>query len=327
MDLNEAVELLNKGEVVAFPTETVYGLGANALQSEAVARIFAVKGRPGDNPLIVHVAKREQLEGLVQDIPEGAGLLMDEFWPGPLTLVLPKTERIPTIVSAGLPTVGVRVPAHPLALELLDKLTFPLAAPSANLSGRPSPTRAEHVLADLQGKIPAILDGGRTGQGLESTVLDCTVQPFRLLRPGGITLEELRRLVPVQAVETEESGAPRSPGTKYKHYAPNALTFLVIGPCAAAKIKLLGEGYLREGRKVGVMTWDERVDLFPRFTILSMGPMGDLPHLAGELYHLLREADRLRIEVLFIEGVSEEHLGYTIMNRLRKAAADRVIET
>ncbi|HHY15408.1 MAG TPA: threonylcarbamoyl-AMP synthase [Firmicutes bacterium] len=328
-ELNEAVALLNRGEVVAFPTETVYGLGANALQSEAVARIFAIKGRPGDNPLIVHVADRNRLAGLVRDIPAAAGLLMEKFWPGPLTLVLPKTDRIHSIVSAGLPTVGVRVPAHPLALELLNKLTFPLAAPSANLSGRPSPTRPEHVLSDLAGRIPAILDGGRTGRGLESTVLDCTVWPFRLLRPGGVTPEELRQWVPVQAdAETgREGAAPLSPGMKYEHYAPDAQVFLVVGAGAGAKINSLSEDYLQKGCKVGVMTWDERVSLFPRLTALPMGPTGDVAYLASQLYHLLREADRLKIDVLYIEGVSEENLGFTIMNRLRKAAGNLVIET
>ncbi|MDI9440549.1 MAG: threonylcarbamoyl-AMP synthase [Firmicutes bacterium] len=325
-ELDQAVDLLTRGEVVAFPTETVYGLGANALDSQAVEKIFVVKGRPADNPLIVHLHSPEQLEPLVECVPEKAKMLMDRFWPGPLTLVLPKTERVPEIVSAGLSTVGVRIPVHPLALQLLERLPFPLAAPSANISGRPSPTRAEHVWADLKGRIPAILDGGPTGRGVESTVLDCTVEPFRLLRPGGVTLEELRQYVPVEA-EDGEPQVPRSPGMKYSHYAPDAQVFLVVGGRSAEKINELSEQYLREGRRVGIMTWDERVELFPALVPLSMGPNGDLAHLAGQLYHLLREADRLGIDVLFVEGVSEQHLGLAIMNRLRKAAENRVIET
>ncbi|HPT83512.1 MAG TPA: L-threonylcarbamoyladenylate synthase [Limnochordia bacterium] len=326
--LDRAAELLSQGEIVAFPTETVYGLGANALDPLAVAKIFQAKGRPQDNPLIVHCTGVEQVEGLVREIPPQALLLMDRFWPGPLTLVLKKGEIIPEVVTAGLDTVAVRVPDHPVALALLQAVSFPLAAPSANLSGRPSPTRAEHVLQDLQGRIPAVLDGGETGWGVESTVLDCTEYPFRLLRPGGVTLEELRELVPVSfgAAEPGEE-PPRSPGMKYAHYAPQAEVFLVSGPTAADKIQELSESFLAKGQKVGVLTWDERARLYPGLTVLSMGPEGDLPGLASRLYHLLRRADELGLEVLFAEGVPEERLGLAIMNRLRKAAKGREIIT
>ncbi|MCK9525103.1 MAG: L-threonylcarbamoyladenylate synthase, partial [Limnochordia bacterium] len=232
-EIGEAARLLAEGKVVAFPTETVYGLGANALNPQAVAAIFQAKGRPQDNPLIVHLSEGGQVEAFVKDIPAQARLLMERFWPGPLTFVLEKTERIPSVVTAGLETVAVRVPDHPIALELLKQIEFPLAAPSANVSGRPSPTRAQHVLADLDGLIPAILDGGETGWGLESTVLDCTVWPFRLLRPGGVTLEDLRALVPVQYGAAQgghvEEQVPRSPGMKYQHYAPEADVYLVTG--------------------------------------------------------------------------------------------------
>lgn len=330
-DLDQAASLLQQGEVVAFPTETVYGLGANALNPKAVEKIFQAKGRPNDNPLIVHCSSRDQLGDLVENIPVAAQLLMDKFWPGPLTLVLPKSAVIPLEVTAGLKTVGIRIPDHPLALELIEKTGFPLAAPSANLSGRPSPTRAEHVWVDLQGKIPAILDGGETGWGLESTVLDCTVQPFRLLRPGGVTLEQLREITPIQVDQTIYGSSltitPASPGMKYQHYAPQAEVFLVLGENSPAKIRQLGEECLQGGKKVGVMTWSEQVDLYPQFISLPMGPKGDLEVLAHKLYHLLRESDRLGLDVLFIEGVSEEHLGLAIMNRLRKAANDQVIYT
>lgn len=328
-EMPEAARLLSQGHVVAFPTETVYGLGANALDPKAVAGIFKAKGRPQDNPLIVHCGDQGQVEEFVQEIPLGARLLMDKFWPGPLTLVLKKTEIIPAVVTAGLDTVGMRVPDHPLALELLRQTGFPLAAPSANLSGKPSPTRADHVYADLAGKIPAILDGGETGWGLESTVLDCTVTPFRLLRPGGVTLEELQTLVPVQlggGIGAENEDAPRSPGMKYKHYAPEAEVYLISGEGAPSKILELSEPYLKGGQGVGVMTWAERARLYPGFKVLSMGPEGDLGSLASKLYHLLREADTLGLKVLFIEGVREENLGLAIMNRLRKAAEGREIK-
>jgi len=329
-ELDEAVRLLESGEVVAFPTETVYGLGANALNSKAVAKIFEAKGRPGDNPLIVHCANQNQIFEFTREIPQEAFKLMERFWPGPLTLVFKRTDRIPKIVSAGLDTVGIRIPDHPLALRLLDKTGFPLAAPSANLSGKPSPTRAEHVYSDLDGKIPAILDGGPTGWGLESTVLDCTVSPFRLLRPGGVTLEELRGFGKIQFagdILEEMTDAPRSPGMKYEHYAPEAKVHLVLGENTPAKIKKLGEDYVRAGNKVGVMTWEERKHLYGDFTILSMGSMGDLNRFAVNLYHLLREADRLGVQQLFVEGVKDDHLGLAIMNRLRKAANNRIIKT
>ena len=320
-----AAELLAQGEVVAFPTETVYGLGANALNPEAVGRIFTAKGRPQDNPLILHCSGVEQVEPFTLEIPSAARLLMEHFWPGPLTLVLKKTGAVPLVVTAGLDTVAVRVPDHPVALSLLQEVNFPIAAPSANLSGRPSPTRAEHVLQDLGGRIAAVVDGGETGWGVESTVLDCTVQPFRVLRPGGVTVEELQQLVDVTWDAIQELEAPRSPGMKYEHYAPNAEVFLVTGPGAAPKILELSEPLLADGQKVGVMTWEERAELYPALTVLPMGRAGDLSSLAHKLYHLLRAADQLGLQVLFVEGVDEEHLGLAIMNRLRKAAKGRVI--
>lgn len=328
--IKEAAALLSKGEVVAFPTETVYGLGANALDVQAVRKIFQAKGRPQDNPLIVHCHDQVQVKEHVLEIPFDAQRLMDRFWPGPLTILLKKAASIPAEVTAGLDSVGMRIPDHPVALELLKETGFPLAAPSANLSGKPSPTRAEHVLADLGGKIPAIVDGGETGWGLESTVLDCTVFPFRLLRPGGVTLEELQSITSIQlgggiTHATEE--APRSPGMKYQHYAPEAIVYLVLGEGTPEKIEELSEEYLRKGQKVGVMTWDERTCLYPKLTVLTMGPEGDLISLGQKLYHLLREADRLGLQALFIEGVKEDRLGLAIMNRLRKAANNREIRT
>ena len=326
--LQAAAEILQAGGRVAFPTETVYGLGANALDPEAVRGIFRAKRRPADNPLIVHLAALEQAGELAQNIPPAAVRLAKHFWPGPLTLILPKRGAVPGIVTAGLPSVAVRVPAHSLALKLLRTAGLPLAAPSANLSGRPSPTRAEHVMHDLAGRIPAVLDGGETGFGVESTVLDCTVQPFRVLRPGGLTVEQLAELVEV-SVEAPAVGTepPRSPGMKYAHYAPEAEVFLVSGPGAAAKIQELSEGFLMKGQRVGVMTWEERAPLYPGLVVLPMGHQGDLAELASRLFHLLRQADELGLQVLFVEAVSEERLGLAIMNRLRKAAKGREIRT
>lgn len=235
--LHDAGEVLRRGGLVAFPTETVYGLGANALDPQAVGRIFVAKGRPGDNPLIVHVAQGESLAGLAREVPEVARRLMAEFWPGPLTLVLPKTERVPAEVTAGLPTVAVRMPDHEVALGLIAAAGVPVAAPSANRSGRPSPTTAAHVWEDLHGRVELILDGGPTGVGVESTVLDVTGPVPVLLRPGGVALEELRRAVGEVAVDPALHGGkvarPKSPGMKYIHYAPRAPLTLVTPPSGA----------------------------------------------------------------------------------------------
>lgn len=329
-ELDKAAQLLRAGEVVAFPTETVYGLGANALDPRAVAAIFTAKGRPQDNPLIVHCYSQEQLAGVVREIPPKARDLMNRFWPGPLTLVLPKGEQIPPIVSAGLDTVAVRIPDHPVALALLKKTGIPVAAPSANVSGRPSPTRADHVLFDLGGRIKAIVDGGETGWGVESTVLDCTTEPSRILRPGGITLEKLLEVTNVEVdpgVYGKAQARPRSPGMKYRHYAPEADVYLIVGEKTPEKIRELGEHYRKLGKRVGIMAVTEHVSFYNGFTVLDMGSKETLQEISSRLYHLLREVDRTGIEVLLVEGVSEEHLGMAIMNRLRKAASNQVIQT
>lgn len=329
-ELDKAAQLLQAGKCVAFPTETVYGLGANALDPEAVKAIFTAKGRPQDNPLIVHCYSQKQVREVVSEIPPKVQTLMNRFWPGPLTLVLPKGDLIPPVVSAGLDTVAVRIPDHPVALALLEKADIPVAAPSANVSGRPSPTRAEHVLFDLGGRIGAVVDGGETGWGVESTVLDCTTTPFRILRPGGITLEKLREVTDVEVdpgVYGPAHTKPRSPGMKYKHYAPDADVYLIVGEGTPAKIRELGEHYKRLGRRVGVMAVTEHISLYSDFTVLDMGSKLALQEISSRLYHLLREVDRTGIEVLLVEGVSEEHLGMAIMNRLRKAASNQVVQT
>ncbi len=322
-----AADLLRQGECVAFPTETVYGLGANALDEKAVAKIFLAKGRPADNPLIIHCHSRAQLSDLVVGWPRQAEILMDAFWPGPLTLVLYKKPCIPSIVTGGLATVALRFPDHPVALSLLKAADLPIAAPSANVSGKPSPTRAEHVMEDMLGKIAAIIDGGPTGGGVESTVLDCTVSPFRILRPGGITLEQIRALVPVEldSGENENADIPRSPGMKYRHYSPDAQVVLVTGGKIEEEIQVQINHFQARGMKVAVMAFNES----PKYSgayLLDMGSKSDVSVAAARIYHLLRQADALGVDLILIEGLPDADLGRTIMNRLRKAAG-KVVQT
>ncbi|NLY11613.1 MAG: threonylcarbamoyl-AMP synthase [Firmicutes bacterium] len=321
--LQEAIDLLKDGECVAFPTETVYGLGADALNQEAVKKIFLAKGRPADNPLIVHIADRKQINDLVVEVPAEAQVLIEKFWPGPLTLVLKKKLSVPDIVTAGLSTVAVRMPDHPVALQLL-KSGVPLAAPSANISGKPSPTRAEHVFSDLNGRIPAIVDGGATQSGVESTVIDCTISPFRLLRPGGVTFEQLKNYCQIEIDRGvyHHVDKPRSPGMKYKHYSPDADLVLVMGEDKVSTI--VQQVKLHPNKSVGIMAVSEHIKIYrehcPGTTLLEMGSKYDLPTVAENIYHLLREVDARGLELVFVEGFPEENLGMAIMNRLRRAA-------
>jgi L-threonylcarbamoyladenylate synthase len=330
--LAQAAEALRKGELVAFPTETVYGLGANATDAAAVMKIFAAKGRPADNPLIVHVADREALAGVVSAVPPDAVKLMNRFWPGPLTLVLPKAAAVPDAASGGLPTVGVRMPDHPVALALIRAAGVPLAAPSANKSGRPSPTSADHVLEDLAGRVAIVIDAGETGVGLESTVLDVTVSPAVLLRPGGITVEQITEeigpIVVDRALDGVKAGeAPRSPGMKYTHYAPNSPMILVDGPVLQmqAKIRDLLYEYQQEGRRVGIMCSNESRGVYQAPVILEYGSRADLTSMASDLFSTLRAFDRHEVDVILAEGVPTSGIGLAIMNRLRRAAGGQVV--
>lgn len=329
--LDEAVALIKQGECVAFPTETVYGLGANALDEEAVSKIFAAKGRPADNPLIVHICSMDQIDDLTAGCHPLAKDLMRRFWPGPLSLVLPKSHQIPGIVSAGLDTVAIRMPDHPLALELIRRSELPIAAPSANISGSPSPTRAEHVLVDLDGRIPMIVDGGPTGWGVESTVLDCTCLPFRVLRPGGVTVEQLRQFAEIDidpaVFHNGVTEKPRSPGLKYRHYAPKAEVVLVVGDRIPETINQLARSPEYAGRKIGVLAVSEHLDAYPGLTVLDLGPRHDPKTAAARLYSLLRAVDQLGLDVVFVEGFVEKEIGLAVMNRLRKAAGSRVIQS
>ncbi|HWI52158.1 MAG TPA: L-threonylcarbamoyladenylate synthase [Symbiobacteriaceae bacterium] len=329
----EAAAAIRSGGLVAFPTETVYGLGADAANAAAVARIFVAKGRPSDNPLIVHVSDRDMLADVVKEIPPKAEKLIERFWPGPLTLVLPKLPGIPDSVTCNLPTVGVRMPHHPVALALIRAAGVPIAAPSANRSGRPSPTAAEHVVEDLTGRIDVILDGGETGVGVESTVIDMTVDPPVLLRPGGVTVEQLIKEIGEVVVDSSVHGAeageaPRSPGMKYKHYAPRAQVILVDGPVLQmqAKIKDLAYEYEEEGQKVGVMCCNESRGVYQSPVVLEYGSREDLASMASDLFSTLRAFDRHGVDVILVEGVPATGIGLAIMNRLRRAASGRVVD-
>lgn len=332
--IHKAGRILRRGGLVAFPTETVYGLGANALDGRAAARIFEAKGRPADNPLIVHVAGAQEVAGLAAGVPESAAALMKAFWPGPLTLVLPAAAVVPGEVTAGLRTVAVRMPDHPVALALIRAAGTPVAAPSANISGRPSPTSARHVLQDLDGRIEAVLDGGPAGLGVESTVLDLTSPVPMVLRPGGVTLEDLRGILGVVEVDPAATGRPgegedrpRSPGQKYTHYAPSAPLLLVEGDpeAVAAKImELAGEERAR-GRRVGILSFSGGRDYAAVGTVVPAGRRDKPETVAAELYEALRRFDDLGVDLIFAEGMEERGLGLAVMNRLKKAAGGRVL--
>lgn len=322
----DAAELLQLGQVVAFPTETVYGLGANAFSDEAVQLIFKAKGRPSDNPLIVHIANNKQLGELVEEIPEGAKKLMEAFWPGPLTIILKSKKQVSKYVTAGLSTVGVRMPDHPVALALIEASGLPIAAPSANTSGKPSPTSAKHVFEDLNGRISGIVDGGSTGVGLESTVIDCSQELFTILRPGSITPEMINKVVSnveIDPATVKETEAPKSPGMKYKHYAPDAQMHLVNGSIEFIH-KLIHNAKL-EGKKVGILTTEENVNQYKADVVLACGKRDDLTTVAASLYDCIRQFNEENVDIIYCESFPYEGIGIAIMNRLWKACGHSVI--
>lgn len=331
--LHQAAALFHQGQLVAFPTETVYGLGANALDREAVLSIFAAKGRPADNPLIVHVWHRDQLQPLCEVTPT-AEKLMDAFWPGPLTLLLPRRDAIPLEVTAGLPTVAVRMPSHPVAAALLRTCALPIAAPSANRSGKPSPTTAQHVLQDMDGRIPLILDGGACDVGVESTVLDICHGTPCILRPGGVTRAMLEAVTgkvtvagsvlrPLQAGETA-----LSPGMRYRHYAPDGQVTLVEGSEATvlAALPLLYQYAVRNGHKACVMCFTEHMNALSACAPHDLGSKADDAQVAHRLFDMLRKLDAEGMEAIFSEVVAPEGVGLAVMNRLGRAAAFRSVQ-
>lgn len=309
-----AARTIRNGGLVAFPTETVYGLGANAYSEKAVRKIFVAKGRPPDNPLIVHISSLDMLNTVIAELPPTAKPLLN-LWPGPITLVLPHSERIPDVVTAGLDTVGVRMPNHPIALALIRESGVPIAAPSANLSGRPSPTSAEHVIDDLYGKVDIIIDGGQVRIGLESTVLDVTHDPPTVLRPGAITPEDLETILGRVRVAGESNGTPRSPGMKYRHYSPKA-------PLHVLSRKEMHK-FIEQHRdlKIGIILLKdglEHAQTFDGTTFVAK----DIYDYALNMFGWFREFDKMGTDVILAEPVEEKGLGLAIMNRLRKAESN-----
>ena len=311
---NETINLLKQGEIVAIPTETVYGLAADARDDDAVAKIFEAKGRPSDNPLIVHIGDVAQVDELAPAVTKETRILMDTFWPGPLTVILPSAGTVSNLVSAGLPTVGIRIPAHPLTLSLLKESGIPLAAPSANLSGKPSPTKASHVAADLAGKVKGILDGGICDIGLESTVIDMTTAIPTILRPGEISKEEIESVIGPVLVADGSTEKPKAPGMKYAHYAPKAKVHIVDG--SYRFLRKTFERYLILGIRVGVLS-DKLIPSkysYPHLTIKRL-------ENGKNLYNAFREFDDEGVHVILCEYQYDE----AIMNRLMKASEERVL--
>lgn len=332
-DLKHAAGIIKSGGIVAFPTETVYGLGANGLDTEAVEKIFKAKGRPADNPLILHVCALSQVESLVEEISDTARMCMAKFWPGPLTILFKRSELVPDIVSAGLDTVAIRMPDNGIALKLIELSETPIAAPSANLSGRPSPTSFKHVKEDMMGKIDMIIDGGSTGIGLESTVLDLSGDLPMILRPGGVTIEQLKKLIPnivfdKSIIDNSSSIIPKSPGQKYRHYAPKSEMILFGGDLGKVvdEIKKLSKAYLLDGKKVGIMCTDQTKDLYEDGIIISLGSRDEESTIAQSLFDTLRRFDEEGVDIILAESMDMSNLGSAIMNRLKKAASGKIVE-
>jgi L-threonylcarbamoyladenylate synthase len=329
-----AADVIRKGGLVAFPTETVYGLGANALDGKAVRGIFKAKNRPADNPIIVHVADKDDVYVLAEHVPEIAENLMDRFWPGPLTLLFMRSEVVPDVVTAGLATVAIRMPSHAVAHALIAEAGVPVAAPSANLAGRPSPTSARHVIEDLSGRIEVLLDGGEIGYGVESTVLDLTADPPAVLRPGPVAVEELRDIVgevevhPIAKAEVPiEVAIARSPGMKYRHYAPTAEVVVVEGPLEAVTVKIqeLADAHRRLGEKVGIMAMEETSSGYKADVIKVVGSRQNPRTVAKNLFKVLREFDAEGVKFVAAEGLEPVGIGLAVMNRLRKAAGYNIV--
>lgn len=329
----EAANIIKGSGIVAFPTETVYGLGANALDEEAVFKIFKAKGRPQDNPLIVHVANKD-ISSLVLKIPIVAKELMDKFWPGPLTIIFEKNNIIPDVTSAGLKTIGIRMPNNEIALKLIQLSNRPIAAPSANISGRPSPTDVERCVEDLFGKVDYILGGYRSEVGVESTIVDCTVNPPLVLRPGGITLEMLREVHAGIEIDEGVKGKPKddfkpkAPGMKYRHYAPNAKLKIISGnkEKTIEKIKEIVDNYIEKNKKVAILCTSENLNKFSKGKVISLGSEFMLDEIARNLFESLRSCDDLGVDIILCEAFEEKGVGVAIMNRLNKAAGFDVIE-
>ena len=326
-EIAKAAKVIRSGGLVAIPTETVYGLGANALDEQAVMAIYEAKGRPSDNPLIIHVAGVEWIDRYCRDVPECAYRLAQRFWPGPLTMILPRKAIVPNRTTGGLDTVGIRCPDHPVTLALIEAAGVPIAAPSANRSGRPSCTTARHVLEDMDGRIDCILDGGECAVGVESTIIDLTVTPPRLLRPGGLPLEEIQQVLGEVAIDAAVTRAmaqgeqPRAPGMKYRHYAPQAPVTVVIGSPAKSAQFILGE----MGDKTGVICYDEFAPLFSEATVQCFGSLQNKREQARRVFDALRSFDGTSVERIYAQCPDPTGLGLAVGNRLKKAAGFHVV--
>ena len=332
--IQTAAKILQEGGLVAFPTETVYGLGGNGLDNSACEKIYIAKGRPSDNPLILHISEFEELNPIVREISPAAQKLIDAFWPGPLTMVFPKSDIVPEKATGGLDTVAVRFPNHPVARAIIHAAGLPIAAPSANSSGKPSPTRASHVEFDLNGKIDMIVDGGAAEWGLESTIVDVSGEVPMILRPGAVTkemMEEVVGTVEIDPAILQKPAAdlkPKAPGMKYTHYSPKAEVVLVKGEMNAVvnEINRLAAEDMVQGYKTGVMATEETKDLYQADIILSLGSRDRPEEIGANLFKFLRKFDFLGAERVYSEVFSEEGEGMAIMNRLNKAAGYCVID-
>ena len=335
--IKQAAEILKSGGLVAYPTETVYGLGGDAADKEASRKIYAAKGRPSDNPLIVHIASFSQLEDITVNLPKTAKLLADAFWPGPLTMVCNKNQVIPYETTGGLDTVAVRMPNNPVALALIKESGCMIAAPSANTSGRPSPTKASHVYEDLSGKIDAILDGGPVDIGLESTIVDLTEDVVTILRPGFINMDMLKAVVGQARMDpgivfndkgTTSGAKPKAPGMRYKHYAPKGDLTIVDGEedKVVSTINQLAAEATDKGSKVGIIATSETADGYGIGQVLIIGDRADEGSIAHNLYDILRQFDDLDVDIIYSESFSTPRMGQAIMNRLLKAAGQKTIQ-
>ena len=333
--MQEACRLIASGQLVAFPTETVYGLGGDAMDPEASGRIYAAKGRPSDNPLIIHIADFKDLERVTDEIPQAAKTLARAFWPGPLTMIVWKNDKVPMATTGGMNTVAVRMPSNPIARELIRGSGKLIAAPSANTSGRPSPTLASHVAEDLTGKIPMILDGGAVDIGLESTIIDLTEEKPMVLRPGYITPQELSAALGEEVVidpgiiAADDIRKPKAPGMKYKHYAPKADMVIVDGESQSVirGINKLVKEKQAAGLKTAVIATEETRDCYQADVVLCIGSRGNEDSIAQHLFDILRECDELAVDCIYSESFATPRIGQAIMNRLLKAAGHQVIHS
>lgn len=325
-EIKKAADIIRSGGLVGLPTETVYGLGANAFDEEAVKSVFVAKGRPGDNPLIVHISEFKEIYNLVREVPDNAKKLAEKYWPGPLTIILPKSDKIPDAVSAGLDTVAVRLPSHPIMREIIRESGVPIAAPSANLSGSPSPTNAQCVLDDMNGRIPMIVDGGDCQVGVESTVITFATDVPRLLRPGGVTPEQIEEVVGeihIDKAVLSQIGKDEkvsSPGMKYKHYAPKTKIIIVKGA---------DEKYFdfleKQSGKIGAMCFEEDMDKI-KIPCVAYGKKDDSLSQAQRLFDALRETDKMGVDTVYAHCPEEKGVGLAVMNRLLRSAGFEIIE-